>query len=65
MTSVLIDLLLVGVVAFCVWQGFRKGLILSVCGILIIFIAAFLAGKVAESYARPVSEQLEIGRAHV
>ena len=58
MTSVLIDLLLVGVVAFCVWQGFRKGLILSVCGILIIFIAAFLAGKVAESYARPVSEQL-------
>ncbi len=58
MTGFMIDLLLVGVLAFCVWQGFRKGLILTVAGVLIIFIAAFLAGKIAGAYAEPVSEKL-------
>ncbi|MDR1691945.1 MAG: CvpA family protein [Oscillospiraceae bacterium] len=58
MTGFMIDLLLAGILAFCIWQGFRKGLILTVAGVLIIFIAAFLAGKIADAYAEPVSTQL-------
>jgi uncharacterized membrane protein required for colicin V production len=58
MTGFLLDLLLVAVLAFCVWQGYRKGLILTVAGVLMIFLAAFLAGKVASTSAQPVSERL-------
>jgi hypothetical protein len=58
MTGFLLDLLLVAAFAFCVWQGYRKGLILTVAGIVVIFIAAFLAGKVAEANARPIAEKL-------
>ena len=58
MTGFLFDLLLVAALAFCVWQGYRKGLILTVAGVLVIFIAAFLAGKTAAAYAEPVSEKL-------
>jgi uncharacterized membrane protein required for colicin V production len=57
-TGFLIDLLLIAALAFCVWQGFRKGLILTVAGVLIIFLSAFLAGKAAAAYAQPVSERL-------
>jgi len=58
LTGFLFDLLLVAALAFCVWQGYRKGLILTVAGVLVVFIAAFLAGKVAGAYAKPMSEKL-------
>ena len=58
MTGFLIDLLLIAGLALCVWQGFRKGLILTVAGVLVIFLSAFLAGKAAAAYAQPVSEKL-------
>jgi uncharacterized membrane protein required for colicin V production len=58
MTGLLLNLLLLAVIGFCVWQGYRKGLILSVAGVLIIFIAAFLAGKTAAANANSVSEKL-------
>jgi uncharacterized membrane protein required for colicin V production len=58
MTGFLLDVLLMAVLAFCVWQGFRKGLILTVAGVLIIFLSAFLAGKAAGAYAHTVSERL-------
>ncbi|MDR0325052.1 MAG: hypothetical protein LBI19_03025 [Oscillospiraceae bacterium] len=58
MTGFLLDLLLIAALAFCVWQGLRKGLILTVAGVLVIFISAFLAGRVADAYAQPVSEKL-------
>lgn len=58
MTSVLLDLLVVGIFVFCVWQGYRKGLILTVAGVLIVIISAFLAGKVAASYSDVVAEKV-------
>ncbi|MDR0292777.1 MAG: CvpA family protein [Oscillospiraceae bacterium] len=58
MTGFLIDLLLIAAMAFCVWQGFRKGLFLTVAGVVVIFIAAYFAGKAAAAYAGPVSEKL-------
>lgn len=45
-------------IAFCVWQGYRKGLILTVCGVVIVFIAAYTAGQVAANYAGSASESL-------
>jgi uncharacterized membrane protein required for colicin V production len=58
LTGLLLDLLLLAALAFCIWQGFRKGLILTVAGVLIIFVSAFFAGNVAAAYAQPVSERL-------
>jgi uncharacterized membrane protein required for colicin V production len=58
MTGFFLDLLMVAILAFCIWQGFRKGLILTVAGVLIIFLSAFLAGKAAAAYAEPVAERL-------
>lgn len=58
MTPFLIDLLLLLILAFCIWQGFRKGLILTIAGIVVIFLSAFLAGRVANAYAQPLSESL-------
>ena len=58
MTGFLLNLLLLAVIGFCVWQGYRKGLILTAAGVLIIFIAAFLAGKTAAANAPSVSEKL-------
>ena len=58
MTGFMIDLLLVAALGLCVWQGYRKGLILTAAGIIIVFLAAFVAGKVAAAYADPMSERL-------
>jgi uncharacterized membrane protein required for colicin V production len=54
----LIDLLLLAGLGFCVWQGYRKGLLLTVAGVLIIFLSAMLAGAVASANAEAVSEKL-------
>ena len=58
MTGFFLDMLLVAAFAFCVWQGFRKGLILTVAGVLIVFLSAYLAGRTAAAYAEPVAERL-------
>lgn len=46
------------VLAFCVWQGYRKGLILSVCSVVIVFISAYAAGQIASHYAESAVDSL-------
>jgi len=57
-TPFLIDIFVLAILLFCVWQGLRKGLVLTVGGIIIIFLSAFLAGWVADAYAEDLSESL-------
>lgn len=56
MMSVALNLAVLLALAFCVWQGYRKGLILSVCSVVILFVSAYAAGKIAEQYADKATE---------
>lgn len=49
--SVLIDLLLVAIIAYSVWKGYRKGLILGISGILALIIAFYGASLIADTYS--------------
>ncbi|MCL2031500.1 MAG: CvpA family protein [Oscillospiraceae bacterium] len=46
------------VLAFCVWQGYRKGLILSVCSVVIVIISAYASGQIASHYAESAAARL-------
>lgn len=53
------DLLMFLILLFCVWQGYRKGVFLSLLSILILLIAAGISGRVASGYAEPLSDKLQ------
>lgn len=48
---VLIDVVLIGIVVLCVWNGYRKGLILGIGGILALVIAFYGSNLIAETYS--------------
>ena len=49
--NIIIDLLLIGILALCVWNGYRKGLILGISGILALVVAFYGANLIAETYS--------------
>ena len=51
MLTVIIDLILVAIIALCVWRGISKGLILSVAGLLAIIISFYGARAIANNYS--------------
>ena len=58
MTHIVLDLLLVLILGFCVWQGFRKGLILTVAGIVVLALAVWGASSIASRYADDFEERV-------
>jgi uncharacterized membrane protein required for colicin V production len=58
MTPFILDLVMLAVVAFCVFQGYRKGLILSAAGVLVVFVSIWGGGLVANRFQEPVAEML-------
>lgn len=56
MIHVALNLAVLLILAFCVWQGYRKGLVLSVCSVVILFVSAYAAGKIAAQYADKATE---------
>ncbi len=58
LTHLVLDLLVLMVLGFCVWQGYRKGLILTVAGLLILVIAVWGGAKVADRFADSVVEKV-------
>lgn len=58
MTPFLLDLLVLLIIGFCIWQGYRKGLILTVSGIVIVLLSAWAAGAVANHYSASFAEQI-------
>lgn len=59
MTSIIYDLLILAVLALFVWRGWRKGLILSLCGLIVIILSFVGAGFIADTAAPPVANALE------
>lgn len=50
MVRVLIDIALIGIVAFCAWRGFRNGLIRGVFGVASLILALFVANIAAQAF---------------
>ena len=51
MTTILIDLAIVGAVAFCAWRGYKSGLIRGVFGVVSLIAAIFIANITAQAYS--------------
>jgi len=50
-TALLIDLALVGTVAFCGWRGYKSGLIRGVFGVVSLILALLVANIAAQAYS--------------
>jgi len=51
LTALLIDLAIIGIVAFCAWRGYRNGLIRGVFGVLTLILSLFFANIAATAYS--------------
>lgn len=58
MSFLIYDGIVVAVLALFTWLGWRKGLLLSLCGLVVAIIAFFGAGFVADTLDAPVAEGL-------
>lgn len=59
MSSVLLDLVILAVLAFAVWRGMRRGLILTVAGFLAVFVAFIGASITVDALHEPVSRIIQ------
>lgn len=57
--SIIIDLILLAIIAFCVWNGYRKGFIMGISGILALIIAFYGAQIVADTYSQEFTSMLK------
>ena len=57
--SLALDLIVIALLAICVFGGFRKGLIMGVARVLIVVIAVLVAGVVARDYSPGLAENIE------
>lgn len=55
MDDLMFDIIIVAVLILFAWRGAAKGLILSLCGLVAVFVAFFAAQFVSEQFCVPVS----------
>jgi hypothetical protein len=55
MTTYIFDIIIVLVLVLFAWRGAKRGLILTLCSLLALFVAYFGAQAVAASFAQPVA----------
>lgn len=53
--SYLFDIFIIALLAFYAWRGAAKGLVLSLCGLITVFVAFFGARFISEQFYEPVS----------
>ena len=58
MTALLIDLAVIGTIAFCAWRGYKNGLIRGVFGIVSLIVALLVANIAAQAYANDAKAML-------
>jgi len=51
LTTFLIDLAIVGTVAFCAWRGYKNGLIRGVFGVVSLIVSLLVANIAAQAYS--------------
>ena len=60
--SNVLDIIIVAVVAVAAWRGYRKGLVMTLCGFLAVFVA--LAGPVSQAIRPAVEHQIQTAFQH-
>jgi len=58
LTAFLIDLAVIGTIAFCAWRGYKNGLIRGVFGIVSLIAALIFANIAAQAYANDAKAML-------
>ncbi len=58
MIGIIIDLLLLLVLAFCIWQGQRKGLIMTALGVLILVLGLWAGSGMGNALTGAMSENV-------
>lgn len=58
MSYLFFDLILAVVLAVTVFQGYRKGFVLTLCGFLAVFVAFIGASVLSDALAEPVSQMV-------
>ena len=58
MTYILFDIAVAAVLLFFLWQGYRKGFILTLCGFLAVFVAFIGATLISDALAKPVAQAI-------
>lgn len=59
MTTLVYDLVILAVLALFAWRGWKKGLILSLCGLIVVVLAFVGAGFIADTAAPPVAKAIQ------
>lgn len=59
MTNLVLDLLILAVIALFALLGWHKGLVLTLCGVLVIFVAYFGAAYVSETFSDDLAELIQ------
>lgn len=59
MQYLIYDLVIVAVLALFVWRGWKKGLLLSLCGLAVALLAFWGAGFLAETLDDPAAKAIE------
>ncbi|MDR2599725.1 MAG: CvpA family protein [Oscillospiraceae bacterium] len=58
MTALLIDVGVIGIIAFCAWRGYKNGLIRGVFGVFSLIVALLLANIAAQAYADDAKDMM-------
>lgn len=59
MLPILYDLVILAILALFLWRGWRKGLILSLCGLVVVILSLIGANFIADTAAPPVAKALQ------
>lgn len=59
MLPILYDLVILAILGFFLWRGWRKGLILSLCGLVVVILSLVGASFIADTAAPPVAKALQ------
>jgi len=58
LTALLIDLAVIGTIAFCSWRGYKNGLIRGVFGVVSLIVALLVANIAAQAYSNDAKAML-------
>lgn len=58
MTYILFDIAIAAILLLFLWQGYKKGFVLTLCGFLAVFVAFIGATLISNALARPVAQAI-------
>ena len=59
MNYIIYDVIIAAVLLFFVWLGYRKGLVLTLCSLLAVFVALIGASFLSDALAEPAAKAIE------